>query len=513
MRIDTSFANSGPSLDEPSQECPTAGQLVDLFQTANQVNWEQRLPKLLGGLGVAHAADLTPTKLAEFRDQVFWSAKQAGIKEPAGWISHRAQLKAKEAAANLRCPADAGKTAVQPRAAESKPVALENSRAIIPAASVLPSGPRTALYGTTKAEVLARAKAAVEARKSRAIMAEILACAQKDFHASQREIGRATGLSASKVCRLLKWRQSGDKHSSPYGPTTRAARAAHRKNGHHDAGERRGAEQPKNDGSVGLVEHSLPSPQSASPTPLKENPPSASAQNEVLSGGAAAKREAEGVEEEVISFESGGQQSEERKLSARYAKLGQKLSPERMLIILGALKEHPILFRAAAKAEIHRKTLELWLKSSRAGQDGYDIEWEGFPWRFHEAVEAAVGLARWQLRDAALEFAMGPITYKIDQDLVDLGMEGLDAYARDDNGELIEEARGPGNNKMIRFVLQTFRPEKWGKSRKRKSLTRGGVLVIGEGAARSETNCTASVEARQWKSTSRRIEEIKAKPE
>jgi hypothetical protein len=35
MRIDDS------SLGEPSRECPTAAQLVELFQTAYRINWKQ----------------------------------------------------------------------------------------------------------------------------------------------------------------------------------------------------------------------------------------------------------------------------------------------------------------------------------------------------------------------------------------------------------------------------------------------------------------------------------------
>jgi len=79
---------------------------------------------------------------------------------------------------------------------------------------------------TTKAELLSRAKAAIEAGESPRDTAEALALAQKDFNASQREIAKAVGRSASWVNRLLKWRRSGYKESSPFGPTTRAGRIA-----------------------------------------------------------------------------------------------------------------------------------------------------------------------------------------------------------------------------------------------------------------------------------------------
>jgi hypothetical protein len=505
MRTDASVTNGDPGLGEPSRECPTAAQLVELLQTAYPINWEQLLRKRLDALGVADPADLTPAKLAAFRDHVFWSVKQSGIKDPAAWISHQAQVDPKAPAPKLRCPVQVEDTAGQSKSVERGPVAIENSPAIASAASALPSVSRTALYGTTKAEVLSRAKAAVEAGESPRVIAERLACAQENFHASQREIGRAIGQSASWVNRLLKWRQSGYNPRSPFGPTTRAGRAAHRNHGNNHTGGCGGAEQPENEGSVRLVGHSSPAYHTASPTPLNEILLNTSAQTEVLSGG-----EADGIEEEATQVESGGQPSEKQKLSARNAKIRRKLSPERMCVVIEALREYPILARAAAKAGIHRKTLEFWLKCSEGGQNGYDIEWEGFQWRFHEACEAAIDEAHQTLLDAMYDLAMGPITYKIDQDLVDLGMEGADAYARDENGDFIEEARGAGNVKMLERLLELLRPEKWGKARKRKIVTRGGVLVIGEHAARPEKKSTASIKVRQWKSASRMVGETKA---
>jgi hypothetical protein len=104
-----------------------------------------------------------------------------------------------------------------------------------------------------------------------------------------------------------------------------------------------------------------------------------------------------------------------------------------------------------------------------------------------------------------------PFTYKIDQDLVALGNRGADAYARDENGEFIVEGRGgPRNEKMLKFLLQWLRPEKWGKARKREIFRSGGVLVIDERPNRSKKNCAASIRARQWKSASRKIGETKA---
>ena len=186
-------------------------QLVELFLTAHPINGEQRLHRCLGSLGVTDPADLTPDKLAEFRDLVFRSAKQAGIKDPAAWVLHRVQVEPK--VSKSQCPVQLKATTCQPKSS---------------AASAPPPAPRTVLYGTTKAEVLSGAKAAVEAGAPWREIAERLACAQ-DFHATQREMGRAIGRAPSTVNRLLRWRQSGYSQRSPFGPTTRAGRAARRK--------------------------------------------------------------------------------------------------------------------------------------------------------------------------------------------------------------------------------------------------------------------------------------------
>jgi len=90
--------------------------------------------------------------------------------------------------------------------------------------------PRARRTRPTKAELLKRAKAAIEAgEQSLHDAAETLALAQEDFGATQREIATAVGRSASWVNRLLKWRQSGYKDNSPFGPTTTAGRVSHAK--------------------------------------------------------------------------------------------------------------------------------------------------------------------------------------------------------------------------------------------------------------------------------------------
>jgi hypothetical protein len=505
MRTDVSVTGGDPGGSEPSRECPTAAQLVELLQTAYPLNWEQLLPKRLGALGVAEVNELTSSKLTKFRDQVFWSAKQAGFKDPAAWISHRAHLQPKAAPSpTLRPPVQGGDTEGQSKSGEREPVPLENSPATPSPASALPPVPPNVLCESTKTEALSRAKAAVETGASLRDTAKRLACEQQDFHASQREIGRAIGRSASWVNRLLKWRQSGYKQRSPFGPTTRADRNAHRKSGNKDLGEHRGAKPPKDDGNVKSAGHSPSAYQTASVTP-PESLLSASAQSEVRPDGDAVMRETDGVKEDTSQVGSRGQPPEKQKLPARNAKIGRKLSLERMRSVIEALKKYPFFASAAAVAGIHRRTLEYWLKGSKAGRNGYDIECEGIQWRFHELCEAAVEEAHQRLKDRAYDIALGPVTYKIDRDLLDLGNQGADAYARNEAGGFIEESRGPGNVKMQKHLLQWLRPEKWGKTRKSRTLASCGVLIIDRDRPRPKNNCSASIKARQWKSASRRF--------
>src|SRR5664279_2676334 len=73
-----------------------------------------------------------------------------------------------------------------------------------------------------------------------------------------------------------------------------------------------------------------------------------------------------------------GRQPENQKLPAEVAKAGRMLSPERMRIVLDSLTEVPILYHAATKAGIHRKTLEYLAQAQRGRRNaGYDIEWQG----------------------------------------------------------------------------------------------------------------------------------------
>src|SRR5271154_5029830 len=190
-----------------------------------------------------------------------------------------------------------------------------------------------------------------------------------------------------------------------------------------------------------------------------------------------------------------------------------KRSPALMLLVLNSLTEVPILWHAASKAGIHRKTLEYWIRCSAAGHDGYDIEWQDVTLRFHELCKFAVDEAHQKLLDLILGRAFfgydkvltyrGRVMYKIDQGLVGLGCEGPDAYLRDENGNPIPETVRKVDMKAIRFWLAWHRPEKWGRQRKVDAPREGGVLVIGGDVTKKpEYNTAASVQARKWKAGS-----------
>jgi hypothetical protein len=193
-----------------------------------------------------------------------------------------------------------------------------------------------------------------------------------------------------------------------------------------------------------------------------------------------------------------------QKLPAGNSKSARKLSHERMRIVLDALRERPILSDAADKAGIHRKALEYWMKNSETGHDGYDVEWQGLTSRFHEHCQSAIDEAHDRLLAVVWNIARGVIS-KTDPFLVDLGYQGADAYAKDENGDFIVEVVGRPNPKMIRFFLELVRPETWGKNQKIDIPQKGGVVVIGESTEALKNNSAASSKVR--KSCSRKIRE------
>jgi hypothetical protein len=194
----------------------------------------------------------------------------------------------------------------------------------------------------------------------------------------------------------------------------------------------------------------------------------------------------------------GGRQLGKQKLSAENANHGRKLSPERMRIVLDSLAEHRLLSLAAAKAGIHRKTLEYWINRSAAGDPGYDVEWQGLIWRFHEHCASAIAQADDRVHAAAWDFSMGRIIYKTDK-----------------NGNRVQWGiRGPYTKKygkMLRFLMEWHDPDQWGKDRKIETPPHRGVLIIGHSPHdiphKANKGPAASVRARKWKAAWRMIHE------
>ena len=212
------------------------------------------------------------------------------------------------------------------------------------------------------------------------------------------------------------------------------------------------------------------------------------------------------------------EKAKKQKSPAGIAKSARKLSPELMRTILDALREYPVQSYAARKAGIHRKALEGWKRRSKAGDDGFDLEWQGFTARFHEHCESAIEEAHERLFDLEYERATagydkvltwrGRVSYKYDPSLVKRGYQGLDAYLRDQNGNFVPETIRKYDPKSMRWVLKYLRPEKYGDNPKIDTPHKGGVLVIGE-TKKPEHDTAASVKARQWKAEWRRIYEEK----
>lgn len=367
------------------------------------------------------------------------------------------------------------------------PPAAPDNEQTLPAARPVA---RPVAYGTTKAEALNRARTALQTGEGLRNIAERLACAKKDFHVSQREIGRTLGRSASWVNRLLKWRQSGYKQASPFGPTTRAARAACR----DGSGEGGGHKDPDDDGRASLVPRCCsPAGQPASrraggPTRTDLVPSTEAPTNETQPPETGTTPLADPASKPE---RSASRQLEKQMSPARKANAAQKLSLERMRIVLDALKECPILSHAAAKAGIHPKTLAYWLRCSEAGHDGYDIEWDGVQWRFHKLCQAAIEQAHDMLLELAYQVAMG-VTLKFDGD-----------------GNMTEETVRPQNPKIMRFLLEWWRPEGWAQPRKSNIRRTGGVLVIGKRPKDPTKGSASSVRARRWKSMATKVRQAK----
>lgn len=190
----------------------------------------------------------------------------------------------------------------------------------------------------------------------------------------------------------------------------------------------------------------------------------------------------------------------------------RKLSPESMRLVLESLTKCPIIRNAARETGLHHKTIERWIKCSRAGHEGYDVEWQGFTWRFHEAYEVAADEADVRLEEKLFELAF-EFVFKKDPFLVDLGYQGEDAYATDKHGNFIRDGIRILDKRLALLWLSWKRPERYGKPPKhRKGVVsqNGDVLVIGQTTKRPQYNTASSIKARKWKALSRMVRTTRA---
>jgi hypothetical protein len=264
-----------------------------------------------------------------------------------------------------------------------------------------------------------------------------------------------------------------------------------------------------------------PSCQPASPpAPVNQNISSESTQTELLPPARAAKEKPNGpgiettplVETGRKKGRGGDRQVKKQKLPPEVSRDHRKRSPKLMRVVLEHLRNYPVLTVAASKAGIHIKTLEYWIKRSKAGGDEYEIEWQGEMGRFHEHCESAIWEAHDKLRDAMFDIAMGGPVYKKDERLLSLGYEGHDAYAKDENGDFIVEPVRSPNPKVQLLLLQWLRPERWGKNKKSRKINvahQGGVIVVGDVPKTPKKGSAASINARKWKAYSKRVREAK----
>lgn len=105
-------------------------------------------------------------------------------------------------------------------------------------------------YRLTTVELLARAKDAIHAGEASLRRAADDLAAAQTLGMSQRLIGQAVGKSAAWVNQLLKWRESGYRDTTPFGPQSKASRkrASHVQSAEH----RTGPSAPRRPGTLAL---------------------------------------------------------------------------------------------------------------------------------------------------------------------------------------------------------------------------------------------------------------------
>ena len=188
--------------------------------------WSVDKSRIFDGYVFATPQERNRYIFALVRDRPQWLKKNVGRWRRIEDVQQEAAPPAPPAESEI----DLGAEPAGPNGQTSSPGVRDNGDASPQdAASAVTLVAATVTNWTTKAEVLSYARAAKEAGENPRNVIELLAIAENDFHATQRESGKAVGHCAGTISRMLKWRRSGYKGRSPFGPTTRAERAAQRR--------------------------------------------------------------------------------------------------------------------------------------------------------------------------------------------------------------------------------------------------------------------------------------------
>lgn len=201
------------------------------------------------------------------------------------------------------------------------------------------------------------------------------------------------------------------------------------------------------------------------------------------------------------------------KEAAALSIVGRKNSPERLTILLKKMMQVTGVVNACLFAGTTYSTLRYWLKRSQEGQigDGFDLTFGEETKRFHEHYEDCRETMVQEVEDAYTERALhgyyetlhhqGRVAYQFDQELVDLGLTGPDAYLRDENNKPIPERIQHQDPEVMLAVLKAWRRDKYGQHDRLDVTHRGGVMVVTAPALSS-----ADLEARELRMKARPID-------
>lgn len=184
--------------------------------------------------------------------------------------------------------------------------------------------------------------------------------------------------------------------------------------------------------------------------------------------------------------------------------VGRKNSPARMTLFLNKLTEWPNVSKAALLCGCTYSTIKYWLKKSATGRpgDGFDLEYAEETKRFHEHYEDALECGIQKVEDAYVERALagyyetlhhqGRVAYQYDQELIDLGVTGPEAYLRDEHGKPVPERIHHQDPEVMLAVLKAWRRDRYGQHDHLDVMHRGGVMVV-----TAPVKSSADLEARE----------------